>query len=843
MDPERHQRASEIFLRALDSPPSLRVQFLDQECGDDHELRAEVESLLSHEPLASAVLPSGALIAVSGASSEGDRHEAPPERIGSYRILGELGKGGMGVVYLAEQDRPIQRRVALKLIKRGMDTEKVIRRFESERQALALMSHVNIARVYDAGATADGRPYFVMEYVEGVFLTDYSDSRCLGIQDRIKLFIQVCEGVQHAHQKGIAHRDIKPSNVLVLDQDGQAVPKVIDFGIAKATAERLAGETLGTEAGQILGTPEFMSPEQADPTCQDVDTRTDVYSLGVLLYVLLVGVLPFESEKWTEEELRRAIREDSPPLPSRRLSSLEERSAGISAGRRLDPRGLVRRLRGDLDWIVLKALEKQRGRRYSSPADFAADLQRHLRNEPVLAGPPSRVYRLKKFVRRHRIGVTAASLVVLALVVGITGTTLGMVRALRAESAAKAARAQANQQAENAKREADLAHKVTEFLTNLFQVPDPSEAKGSNITAREVLDRGASKIARELDTQPSVRSRLMGTMGRVYRNLGLYEEARPLLEEALSIQQSLAPTGDLDVAVALDNWASLLKEIGKFQEAKGFYEQALTIRRRILPAESALVSTSLNNIGVCDYETGRNEEARQVLGESLKIREKTLPADHLDLATSRMNLGLALSNSTDDGDRERARSLLLAAKRILEVKTPDSPDLAQVLDNLGAMYAEGADLEQAEPLMRAALQIRERVYRPNHPDIAISLVNLANLLLEQKDYEEARLRYERAIRIWEGAKVAEHQYVADAKNNLASLFIATGRHKEGRQRHRDAIEILTKAYGPSDPSIAELLEGFAGYLEHAGLHREAEEAISHARQIRNHQPALEPKRD
>ncbi len=423
----------------------------------------------------------------TGSDSPTTGSSAPEEPIGPYRLLTKLGEGGMGEVWLAEQQEPVRRRVALKLIKAGMDTKHVVARFEAERQALALMDHPYIAKVFDAGATSRGNPYFVMELVEGEPITAYWDRHKLTTQGRLELFVQVCEGVQHAHQKGIIHRDIKPSNVLVTVSDGRPSPRIIDFGVAKATSQRLTDKAIYTELGALLGTPVYMSPEQAEPGKEDVDTRTDVYALGVLLYELLVGVLPFDPVSLRTanlDELRRLIREVDPPRPSTRV-------------------GLARWLRGDLDWITMKALEKDRARRYASPGELAADIRRHLDHRPVLAGPPSTLYRAGKFVRRHGFGVLTAACLLALL------ATLAVSQAIQARRIARE-RDRANLEAATAKQTAD-------FLVGLFEVADPGEARGRSITALEILDRASERIESELGQEPSVRARLQATMSQVYK--------------------------------------------------------------------------------------------------------------------------------------------------------------------------------------------------------------------------------------------------------------------------------------------------------------------------------------
>jgi len=411
-----------------------RDAYLVEACGDDKKLRADVEALLKvHYEADNSFLT--APLGIDVTLDDSPLAERPGTKIGRYKLLELIGEGGFGVVYMAEQAEPIRRKVALKIIKLGMDTKQVIGRFEAERQALAMMEHPNIAKVLDAGATETGRPYFVMELVRGIPITEYCDKNSLDTQQRLKLFIEVCKAVQHAHQKGIIHRDIKPSNVMItLRDDGTGVPKIIDSGIAKATQQRLTEKTHFTEYHQFIGTPEYMSPEQAQLSELDIDTRTDIYSLGVLLYELLTSTTPFDAKELRSaayDEIRRIIRETDPPKPSTRLSTLGDMLSDVAKHRQANPAELCKAIGGDLDWVVMKTLEKDRTRRYETANGLAMDVERHLKDEPVVAGPPSAVYRLRKFIRRHRTGVLAGLLVAAALVIGFCVATVGLVQASR----------------------------------------------------------------------------------------------------------------------------------------------------------------------------------------------------------------------------------------------------------------------------------------------------------------------------------------------------------------------------------------------------------------------------
>ena len=601
--------------------------------------------------------------------------------IGPYRLLQKIGEGGMAEVWQAEQTSPVHRTVALKFIKAGMDTKALVARFESERQALALMEHPAIARVFDAGSTAEGRPYFVMEYTPGVPITDYCDKYRLSMRERLALFVQVCEGVQHAHQKAIIHRDLKPSNVLVCMQDGKAVPKIIDFGIAKALSQMLTERTMFTELGVLVGTPEYMSPEQADLTVHNIDTRTDVYSLGLILYELLAGVLPFDAKEFRREgwgEILRRIREEEPTRPSTKVWTLGDGAAVAARNRKTEPQALERQLRGDLDWITMKALEKDRTRRYGSPSELAAEISRYLRHEPVVASPPSVVYRARKFARRHRFGVgVAAGLIVLLL-----GFALTM--GLQAQRIAR--------ERDRANREAEVSRRVKEFLTGLFQISDPSEARGSTITAREILDKGAAQIDTALQNQPEIQAQLMQTMGLVYQKLGLYGQAASLLERAVSTQS------------------------------------------RVLGPEHPDTLSSMGSLGGVYRRRGRGSDAEKILRRALEISQRRLGPDRLETLQAMNNLARVLAGEGPGGPhKEEAATLLKGAlERARRALGADHQVTLQSAMYLAMAYSNEGRFDEAEPLFREAVAGRRRTLGPAHSDTLDAVHNLALNLIYKK---------------------------------------------------------------------------------------------------------------
>ena len=744
-----------------------------------------------------------------------------PDRIGPYRILGELGRGGMGIVYLAEQTHPVRRRVALKMLREGRVNRELQVRFEAERHAMARLHHPNVAQLFEAGSTDQGQPFFVMELVEGLPITKYCDSRRLRIRDRIELFRAVCEGVQHAHEKGLLHRDLKPANILVAEVNGRPNPKVLDFGIAKAIDQPLAGGTLLT--GQdVVGTPAYLSPEAVVAVGGrfDLDTRSDIYALGVVLYELLIGIRPFETKGVPLVKRFKQITEEEPPGPSTRWTDLEEETRVREAETRGDDvASLPKRLQGDLDWIVLKAIAKDRKERYASASDLAADLRRHLRNEPVEASPPSVLYRLGKFVRRRRGVVLSAALLFLSLVLGLTGTLVNLGRA--------------NREAERANREADAtldaleeAEQISEFLQGLFEVSDPGEARGNSITAREILDRGAEEIRTGFEEKPLIRARFMLTIGNVYTSLGLYDQARPLLEEALSAREAELETENSDIAAALFTLGILNVRHGHRSEAEQLFRRSLEIQEKTFGQDHPEVARSLNGLAVVLDQQGRFEEAEALHRRALEIREKTLGPEHSDVASSLTNLAALYRNQAryEDAERLHLRALEIREK----VQGPDHLGVAYNLNNLAILYEDQGRYEDAEPLYLRSLDIKAKALGSDHPQIAIGLNNIAGLYARQGRYEDAEEFALRSLEMKEKALGRDNPGVASTLITLAALYRTQGRHDDAEPYYRRALEIREASLPAGHPDLNETLRGYALLLRATGRETEALELEAQA---------------
>jgi non-specific serine/threonine protein kinase/serine/threonine-protein kinase len=648
------------------------------------------------------------------------------------------------------------------------------------------MDHPAIAKVLDAGATEQGRPYFAMEYVKGEPITKYCDKHRLTTRARLGLFMQVCDGVQHAHQKGIIHRDLKPTNVLVAIQEDKPVPKIIDFGVAKATEQRLTEKTVFTQMGVLVGTPEYMSPEQAEMTGLDIDTRTDVYSLGAMLYELLVGALPFDSKELRKagfDEIRRRIREDEPSKPSSRLSTLGDASTESANQRQVELPTLRRQLRGDLDWITMKALDKDRTRRYGSPSELAADVERHLNDEPVQASPPSTTYRAKKFVRRHKVGVAAGLVVMFALLAGIVGTTFGLVRANRAEA--------------QAKQEAAAAEKVSGFLVGLFEVSDPTEARGNSITAREILDSGAKEIDEGLSDQPELQARLMTTMGTVYRKLGLWSQAEPLLEQALETRKRVLGDDHPDTLESMYGLADLYGNQGRYDEAEPLYLETLEIRMHVLGNDHPDTLMSMNRVGVTYFYQGRYDEAEPLFLETLETRKHVLGNDHPDTLDSMNSLGgLYVYQGRSDEAEPLFLETLEIRKRILG---DDHPSTLESMNNLAVLYESQGRYDEAEPLYLEALETQKRVLGNDHPLTLICTRSLGRLYASQGRYDEAEPLLLETIEAQKLVLGNHHPETLISMGNLAGLYKNQGRYDEAEPLYLETLEIRRRVLGEDHP--------------------------------------------
>ncbi len=667
---------------------------------------------------------SGNASPAASAATGTSRATAEPKSIGPYRLLQLLGEGGMGEVWLAEQKTPIHRTVALKLIKAGMDTKAVVARFESERQALALMDHPNIARVFDAGSTAEGRPYFVMEYVPGLPITEYCDKHRLTIKERLELFMQVCDGVQHAHQKAIIHRDLKPSNVLVVEQNNKAVPKIIDFGLAKATAQRLTEKTLFTELGVMMGTPEYMSPEQADQREQNIDTRTDVYSLGVILYQLLVGALPFDAKALRAagfEEILRKIREEEPPKPSTKIRSLGEASAASAEKRKEEPRSFAQHLRGELDWITMKALEKDRVRRYGTASELSADISRYLRNEPVLAGPATASYRVKKYALRHRIALGAA-VGLLLLLAGFTVTQAVELRKIK-------------QERNRADSERDRATYITKFMTKMFKVSDPSEARGNSITAREILDKASKEVDTGLAKDPETQAQMMNVMGDVYENLGLYPRAESLQQRSLEIRKRVLGPEHPDTLESMVSLGVVLGDEDRYADAEKLDRETLDIQRRLLGREHRNTLITMTNLASTLSDEGHNADAEKLDRETLNIQSRVLGPEDLDTLNSMSSLAGILGREGQYAEAEKLyRETLDIERRVLGTEHPDT---LNSMNSLADVLSHEAKYDEAEKLDRETLNIQRRVLGAEHPETAMSTYNFGCIVALRGRRDEA----------------------------------------------------------------------------------------------------------
>ena len=813
---DRWKRVLSLFEGALDLAGEEREVYLQQN-EEDPALVNEARRMLEADERATSSFPKPLI-------SQSVRAAWSPEamvgrEVGPYRIISFLAEGGMGTVFEAVQTQDVERRVALKIIKMGLDSQEVINRFESERQALALMNHPGIATIYETGVTQDRRPFFAMELVHGEAVTSGAAKRSLDVQQRLQMFLQICEAVQHAHHKGIIHRDLKPSNILLTEESGKLQPKIIDFGVAKAIQRRLALRTHLTATGQIIGTPEYMSPEQADLFNLDIDTRSDIYALGVVLYELLTGLLPLDPKTLRNQsysEVERMIREVDPLTPSKRVSRLS-RSEISGVPFPSHPQQLSRELRGDLDWIVMKALAKERDQRYDSAEDMASDIRRYLNDQPVEAGPPSALYRAGKFFRRHRMGVLSSGLIALTLVGSLVVISLQNLEVSR--------------QRDRALHESLVSEETTRFLVGLFQSADPA-ARSEELSLRQVLNRGAEKIEEEV-TQTEVRTRLQQVMGTAFSNLGEYEKARNLLETAFENSRPLDPSlhrksmfrlavlereaGNFDAAEKLlrnaleileaaetdqtepfqilSELGTVLREQGRYGEAQEILEQALAVDRKSGP-ESLQTASLLSTLGTIAVTLDDGDGSLQYLRESLRIHRNLQGDRHLGTASA---IALVAVSHWRRAEYEESEALYLEALGIMRSLLDEShPYIATMLNNLGAVYHNSGRLEEAEASYSQALDLRLRALGEKHPEIATARFNISRVYTDQGKLDKAESFATQALQLWQERLGPGHDNVAMANHVLGLIHLQREDPVEAIRFLEPAVEVRLKLFGSAD---------------------------------------------
>jgi eukaryotic-like serine/threonine-protein kinase len=796
--PEQFARVELLFEGACEQPPACRADWLRQQCADDPEVVGKVERMLLRDSAAASLLDAPALGAgfhVGRADELDQRLREELDAGGRFRIVSLLGEGGFGSVYRAEQLAPVRRDVALKVIKLGMDTRRILARFEAERQTLAVMNHSAISRLLDAGVTRSGRPYFAMELVEGPPITAYCDSSRLGMSERLELFIRVCEAIRYAHQRGVLHRDIKPSNILVAQRDGESCPVVIDFGIARALDAESGAATLMTEHGQMVGTPEYMSPEQAEGS-RDIDTRTDIYSLGVLLYRLLTGTTPFDRSSaagTSVPDLQRMIREQEPLRPSTRVrrSRGAEGAGGVGgAGTAVllpgtDAGALSRLLQRDLDWIVMKALEKDRSLRYETVDAFVADIRRFLRNEPVLARPQSAAYRFGKFARRHRAPLAAAAAMVALLMTGIVGTSVGLVRS-------RAAQATAHEQRERAEA-------ISAFIASAMLSLDPYSGGKQDMRISEAMHRAVGQLeSGAFKSQPGLEAELKLMIARILGDNAKPAEALPLVEQAIEALAKIHPEESRELAGAYHQLAITLIWLGRHQDAEPHARRALAIRRQLHPGDSAEAAESLHGLGVILHSFGQFEQARACYEEGLAMSGRLSPGDSVYTVRGLANLASVLQHEGRLADAEAHMRLALAMSRRLY---PDEhPSVARSMFNLAMILLGQGQTVEADELTEGSLAMYRTLFPGDHPDVATGLRGRALALRAAGRPGEAEPLLRDSLDMQRRLTSGDHPDIALVLSDLADVMVLLQRPEEAGRLVREALEMSTRLYAGDHPS-------------------------------------------
>jgi eukaryotic-like serine/threonine-protein kinase len=822
--------------RRLNGPDARRA-YIEEASGNDDQLRARVEALLRVYDRETGFLESPIVGAIESSGTV----------IGHYKLIEPIGEGGFGVVYLAEQQQPVRRQVALKVIKPGMDTRHVVARFEAERQALALMEHPNIARVLDGGETAVGRPYFVMELVRGVPITEFCDREHLPVPDRLRLFVTACQAVQHAHQKGIIHRDLKPSNMLVSRPNDASEPvlKVIDFGIAKAMDQQLTDKSISTLFTQILGTPLYMSPEQAamnNGAARDVDTRSDIYSLGVVLYELLTGYAPFNRDKLESadvDEIRRIIREDEPPLPSTRIHALGNTVRIVSANRQCDSRRLGGLLRGELDWIVMKCLEKDRTRRYDSADALARDIERSLSGEPVEAGPRSTAYKLQTFIRRHRRWLVVSGAFVAVLAAATIVSSWLAVRATLAERSAGEQRDQAIAAKQRGDEEAAVANALNEFVQNdlLGQADIANQPAGvgrdKDVTVHQLLDRAARGIDKKFEHQELTEAAIRFTIGKAYQALGDFAEAQKHLDRALAIYRAKGGNRHPKTLDCMNQVATLYWQRGQNDQAERLYQEVLAAQQALGAGDDPLALGVISNLAMIDANRGRYDEAEAKFQRvTAGMRRKFGEHDPKTLAAM-SNLATLYSNRGEFAKSEPLQWQVLEGFRSNPAYGPDHPRTLYYMNNLAAGYLQQKQYAKARPIYEDVLKARLKTLAPGHPDTLSTMNDLAVVYQELRRFDDADGLFQEALSAAQTKPGPDHPLTLKIKNCLGSLRAVQGRYDEAEPLFREVFESRRKTLTADHPDTLISMHNLGHFYRLRGDYDKAEpllvEAVERAR--------------
>jgi len=790
--------AKEIFLDALELPEAERAAFLEQRCGADQELRRDVERLLGASDESSQIFGTRAL----GGAPQG---VAAGVRVGSYALVEEIGEGGFATVWRAQQTEPVTRSVAVKILKAGMDSREVVSRFEAEHQALALMDHPGIAKVFDGGVADFGRSWFAMELVDGEPITEYCNRHGLNRRQRLTLFLRVCRAVQHAHQKGVIHRDIKPSNVLVGEIDGQAVPKVIDFGIAKAIDRQLSENSVLTLEGQVVGTPAYMSPEQVGDS-NDIDTRSDVYALGALLYELLSGSRPFEDETLAQAglvEVLRIIRDVDPPRPSSRTSTVTNVAA--------------RELKGDLDWIIMRCLEKDRDRRYDSAGVLANDVERHLAGEPVLAGPPDLGYRVRKFVTRHRISIGFAVVLVILLVGGIVVSLSQLLRAHRAE-------AELREQVQRTETELAKFAEISRFFEAIITGVDPAFAQGKDTELlRRILDDASARADEELGSQPEVEATVRHAIGGAYHSLALLGPSEKQFLRTIALRREVLAEDDPDRYMPLIDLGVVYMLDQRFDEAEPFLIEGLTQLRKLCGPNDRRTLRAMGAVGILYRGQKRFAEAEKILRDAEARWISEVGQDDSSTITVINNLASALS----EGGKleEAAERYRLALELQLRVHGELHPSALMALNNLGSALHELNRIPEAIPCLEDALNLKRDVFPDGHQSLYVSFNNLAQIHEEVGAFERARPYYEEALEMMERTDTSHGARAVQLRGNYGLYLDKIGEPGAAVDVLRRCLELASESFGP-DGALTVTFESMLGWqLVKVGQTIEAEELL------------------